>query len=92
MPGMEDFKVDNAGLRAILRDQARYPDLEKAAVPILARAKALASFHHRTGRYEGSITTERVRNVGRVGIRVIADDPKASILEARYRILNRAVG
>lgn len=86
-----NFRPNSAGLREYLMSGDLYPALEQHAKAIEARVRANAAQHVRTGAYEASIHTERQRGRDRVRVRVIADDEKADILEARYNIFGRAV-
>lgn len=86
------FTPNSAGYRELLMSPELYRGLAGPAAEIEGRAKENASPHYRTGAYESSIHTERQVGRDRVRMRVIADDDVASILEARYHILGRAVG
>lgn len=85
------FEPNHAGLREYMLSADLAEALMPKTEPILARAKALAAQHERTGDYERSIHIERNRSTDRVRAQVVADDPKAEILEARYHFLGKAI-
>lgn len=78
--------------RELLHDAGVIAHCEGIARPIAARARAIAGEHVESGDYVRSIHIERHRGPTRTTMRVIADDPKASILEARYHVIGRSIG
>lgn len=89
---MERFEPNWRGIRSIITDSSLYDALERRAAPIEARWKSQAGAHVRTGEYLRSIHRQRSRGLDRVRVRVIAEDDKAAILEARYHFGGRAAG
>lgn len=58
------------------------PAMDSAAAKVLARAKARASTHRKTGRYASSLKSKTVRTRQGVHDRVVySDDPNAHIIE-----------
>ena len=61
---------------------SRDPAMDAVAAKVLARAKAKASAHVKTGRYVGSLTSKTVRTRQGVHDRLVySDDPDAHIIE-----------
>lgn len=78
--------------RHLLHDERVIEHCERVAQPIEARAKGIAAELYETGGYERSIHIERHRGPTRTTVRVVADDPKASILESIHHVIGRSIG
>ena len=89
---MADIEKMGRPPRELLHDAGVIAHCESVARPIEARAKAIAGAHVESGDYQRSIHIERHRGPTRTTVRVIADDPKSSILEARYHVIGRSIG
>ena len=83
------FKLNHAGMAAMLKSDDLRAHIAPYAERVLAAAKA--DPHDDTGAYEASLHIEHA-TTDRVVERVVASDPKCGILEARYGILVRALG
>jgi hypothetical protein len=93
MAGFERFELNYAGVREYMLSGALYPALERPALAISGRAKALGSQHVRTGDYDRGIQgPSRERHHDRVVVRVYATDAKSALLESRYHVMGRAIG
>jgi hypothetical protein len=82
-------KLNHAGMAALLKSDAVRSIVTPHAEQILAAAKA--DPHDDTGEYEAGLVIEQ-DTTDRVAVRVKGTDWKSGILEAKYGILQRALG
>jgi hypothetical protein len=83
-----NVKLNSRGMAQLLKSSGVRAELTRRAAPVLAAAKA--DPHDDTGDYESGLHIEQVET-DRAVVRVVSDDWKGHILEARYGILARAL-
>jgi len=92
---MSEKEYDLNGLHDFLDGLGKSEELASvcrgAAQQALAKAKAAASKHVKTGTYHNSLHVEELPRKGRRVFGVVSDDPKALVLEAEYGILARSL-
>lgn len=87
---MANFRLNHAGMAALLKSGEVRALLTEHADIVLAAAKA--DPHDDTGDYEAGLHIEQVTHPTRAVVRVVSGDWKGRLLEARYGILARALG
>jgi hypothetical protein len=88
MPRDGYVKLNHKGIADLLKSAAIRSLTTSKAEKVLAAAQA--DTHDDTGAYEASLHI-REDTTDRAVSRVVADDPKGPILEAKYGILSRAL-
>jgi hypothetical protein len=83
------FRLNHAGMAELLKSDGVRAIVTAHAEPVLAAAKA--DPHDDTGAYEAGLVIEQ-DTTDRVAVRVKGTDWKSGVLEARYGILQRALG
>ena len=86
--GRARIELDHPGIGQMLKSGGVRAELTRRASQILAAAESHAPVD--TGAYKASLHLEQ-DTTDRAVVRVVADDPKAAILEARQRILGSAI-
>lgn len=75
------FRPNSRGVTQAGRSEAVHRELEKRAQRVIALARQIAAPHRKTGEYDRSFHTERVRVRGMAAVRVVNDAPHSAILE-----------
>lgn len=86
-----DVRYVMAGIDEILRGSGVQRALRAEAEKSLAEAKSIASRHVDTGAYLASLRIDARRGRTRAVYRVVAEDRKATLLEARFGILKKGM-
>lgn len=82
-------KLDRRGMRELLRSAGVQRELDRRAERVAETARSLAPVE--SGDYRDSIHAEPDPTSERARAKVVADDYKAHILEAKHRTLGRAL-
>lgn len=85
MPVKVTFRPNRAGITATGRSNFVYRELERRADRVKAVARGLAAPHYKTGDYDRSFETERVRIRGMAAVRLVNRSDHALILELGSR-------
>lgn len=86
---MAKVTINRKGIRELLNDPGVRAELHRLAEPRAARAKATAPVD--TGAYRDSIVVED-DTTDRAVVRIVANDPKSHVIEARTGNLAKALG
>lgn len=81
MPVKVTFRPNRAGITAAGRSEGVHRELERRANRIKNVARGLAAPHYKTGDYDRSFETERVRIRGMAAVRLVNRSDHALILE-----------
>lgn len=79
------FRVNRGGVAASGRSEGIHRELERRANRVKAVARGLAAPHYKTGEYDRSFRTERIRVRGQAAVRLTNTAPHALILELGSR-------